>query len=509
LIFNSHRKSWKKPSSCIWALDKIQLPHKFSVGSEYSSLKSFFCDILGIKAPKVETYIQGLKDFANGAPSVPIIKETIGNICLLNPTRDQLRTLSDCACFPVNTPNGTLEWMDSKATFAIVDQNVYGKLFSGKINLLDFSLEDVHSFGIFLRGLDLQKQYLSGLVNAKTAATNSVLNGRLSDGLRKKAYAICRQVRHSSIRTNAIAYAFRYIVHHQKSPNQRTALQIFQILCSVDVYTTDVISKTLSVRQGHNDPVSVNSEISYLHIELVEDTEEEEKLRLHVPNSQKRYNMCMTAELPSRLLHMFSASQNAAAGILSILMNKELSVIDEILENAGIINVDGVNRAEEVDEADSSTIAETIEVIDEQSGLATLGRSTQHLQRQSLTERSEPLNRSDYFGHSISLTPSSSGVSLTPGTSIFDSPDTEELQSDLFERFLNAVVDGARSLPGVPMCDRFIVSNTNATTVAQDEIVRALAGDLRNNKIGAAGELCVSQTPVMCTEPLLLTTVGV
>ena len=82
--------------------------------------------------------------------------------------------------------------MDCRGEFAIIDRREYGKLFSGRINTLDFSLEDVHSFELFLRGLGLRKNYLSNSVNLMTDATGSSIDEQLTADLRRKAYAICR-----------------------------------------------------------------------------------------------------------------------------------------------------------------------------------------------------------------------------------------------------------------------------------------------------------------------------
>jgi hypothetical protein len=260
----------------------------------------------------------------------------------------------------------------------------------------------------------------------------------------------------------------------------------------MDVHTTDSISKTLSIHQGRFGSISVDSEASNLHLELVEEAEGE-KVRLYVPQDQSRFGMCLATELPSRLLQIFSVAPNAAAGIISILMSKQLSVIDHILESTGIINIEGVDRPEE-DWADSVTISESIEVIDAQTGVATYRRTEDHLQPQVFTQRFTASNRSE---RSASLTPSSGGIHSTPGTSVSDIPDSQDLEDNLFNRFLTAVVDGARSLQGVPICDQSNISNATATLMGTDEVESAVASS-RKPKIGAAGELYVNQSQMLC-----------
>jgi hypothetical protein len=184
--------TWYSPSDCIWTGDDIQLPSKFSIAENYSALESFFCNILGITAPKLDEHIKGLKEVVESSPSVERIKQMITNICQFNPTPKDLKPLLDCKCFPVTMPTGVVVWMDSKDNFAIVDRREYGRLFKKKINLLEFTLEEVHSFQIFLHGLRLRTQYISGLADADTTATDSIIDEQLTAALRRKAYAICR-----------------------------------------------------------------------------------------------------------------------------------------------------------------------------------------------------------------------------------------------------------------------------------------------------------------------------
>ncbi|KAF2187478.1 hypothetical protein K469DRAFT_749209 [Zopfia rhizophila CBS 207.26] len=462
LVYNFKMKTWYSPSDCIWADNQIQLPSKFSVATQYSTLQSFFCDMLGITTPKLDTHIQGLIEVANSYPSAETIKRMIRNICHFNPTREQLNGLLDCKCFPVTLSNGALDWMDSKGNFAIVDRREYGRLFAGKVNLLEFSLEEVHFSETFLRGLNLQKQYMSCLADAKTTATNSVFDERLTEDLRRKAYAICR-----------------YIVHYEVAPARQGPQQLFQTLQTVDIYVTDTISKKLSIRQN-NDTVTVTAETSNLHLEEVE-----EKLRLYVPKDPERRSKCMARELPLTLLKHLGAARGSIGDLASILLTKQLAVIDSILEDAGIIGIDGVERSEDNDEADLRTLQD--EINEELGVSAPLNQTQVHIRRQHLS----PNERSDYFGLTYSqAVPSNSGYYSTPATSVSDILGAGENQDKLYERFLAAIVDGAKSLSGIPHRDRIKFSSVSSSDLVINEIESAVVGS-RDFKIGAAGELFV------------------
>lgn len=115
------------------------------------------------------------------------------NICALNPTTTSLEKLEGCKCLPVRQrSSGRVVLMDRSAEFAILDRREYGEMFDTKINILDFSLEQVHSLTPFLRAFRLQDRYISLLVKEETKVQNGSLNQGLTHDMRKKAYAIYR-----------------------------------------------------------------------------------------------------------------------------------------------------------------------------------------------------------------------------------------------------------------------------------------------------------------------------
>jgi hypothetical protein len=162
------------------------------VQDQYGSLESFFTRVLKVEAPSLELHLQGLKETASSSPTLDDIKQRIRNICQFDPTEAELEDLSDCDCLPVNCADGSLVWMSPGTDFAIADRREYLELFRDKIDILHFSLEEVHEFKPFLMGISLESQYLSELVVLNTSAEGGELNERLTADLGRKAYAICR-----------------------------------------------------------------------------------------------------------------------------------------------------------------------------------------------------------------------------------------------------------------------------------------------------------------------------
>lgn len=103
-----------------------------------------------------------------------------------------LDKLSESECFPVIGPNGVFHWMHSRHDFAIPDRKQYSERFRGQIDILDFTLEEVHEMKKIFEVLGMEKLFLSRLVKVHTSAEGGDMSDRLTSRLRKKAYAICR-----------------------------------------------------------------------------------------------------------------------------------------------------------------------------------------------------------------------------------------------------------------------------------------------------------------------------
>ena len=137
-------------------------------------------------------HVEALKRKASNDPDKRDIFQAVLNICAFNPTPETLEKLSDCKCLPVKLKSGIRQWCDRSGRFAIVDRREYERSFAGKIDVLDFSMEETHAIKPFLLGLGLEERYMSKAVKEETKALDGSIDQRLTQDLRKKAYAICR-----------------------------------------------------------------------------------------------------------------------------------------------------------------------------------------------------------------------------------------------------------------------------------------------------------------------------
>ncbi|KAF1811006.1 hypothetical protein P152DRAFT_475063 [Eremomyces bilateralis CBS 781.70] len=484
LIYNFQDQMWHSPSTCVWVNDTVRLPEKFSIATEYSAQKPFFLTVLGIEEPKLPLYIQALKREASKSPSSDSIKQLIRNICQFSPTAGDLAMVFDSKCFPVRLPDGTLAWMNGKEDFAIVDRQEYETLFRGELKTLDFSKEEVHEMEAFLIGLGLRNRYLSGTVAAETTASRSSIDHSMTTKLRRKAYAICR-----------------YAAHARCTTARDDPAECFKKLQNITVLISEEFSKTLTTYQDGR-PVTMVSGKAYCHLEDVdnEDSNVESNeggglensagLKVYIPRDPRLRYRCLLTHLPQAILNHFGAPNSYVGELGSIFSAHGLADVDEILENAGVISVACVNRPEDV-ELDSSEPEEddgdpTFQLPDDTGEIGPVipPRPT-FLEQAQLAFRPSSTSSSHFISQrSSGLSP---GSNLTPPTSVFSTPDTQE-DPTRYTMLLEVAVDSARRGPPFPR-----VGETSAVSLepcfSKFEVDVAVAGTQRDFKVGAAGEL--------------------
>ena len=115
------------------------------------------------------------------------------------------------------------------------------------------------------------------------------------------------------------------------------------MLQNMDIFVSDDISKTLSVHQNGRTVTKI-AETAYCHLE-----EENNKFILYIPRDPHRREACFLIDLPRTLLKHLSAQIHTPGELASIISTKNLAVVDAILDAAGIIVLDGVERPRDED----------------------------------------------------------------------------------------------------------------------------------------------------------------
>ncbi|TGO51966.1 hypothetical protein BOTNAR_0339g00020 [Botryotinia narcissicola] len=438
-------RSWCAPSSCIWAPEEVQLPGKISMATQYKKQRTFFQNVLEIKKPDLEMHILALQKRALENPDKEGILREIKNICALNPTGNVLREkLSKCKCFPVYRPSEEVEWLESTSNFAIIDRKEHGDAFKNKINMLDFSLEEVHSINQFLIELGLEGQFTSRAVKEDTKIADGLLNDGLTKDLRKKAYAICRS-----------AYDF---------------------LQTLEVFTSESITKEVSITQNKK-IISVKVHTAFLHI-----AQDKNQLKLYVPKEQRQREVCLSRQLPIELLkHLGVPNFRKGAELGSVIRATSSFAIDAILDSDGIIDVPGIFPPDDYSESEPPAF-------DASQDISSPAINTDVESRVTLLEphyRDEPSTEQHHVR--AQLIDSSLRTLATPGT---HPPEISPERPDLFNELLDAVIKQARSVHGIPAVDDVLIAalSTNARIDTSLAVGSNVAGESLF-RIGVAGEL--------------------
>lgn len=132
---------------------------------------------------------------------------------------------------------------------------------------------------------------------------------------------------------------------HYRSPRSHDGdRSLYNQLCNASVYVSDGISKSLSVVQ-YGETVTVENSRANFHLDDIDN-----ELRLYVPRDQDDREECFSWQLPIRLSRHFGIFDEAAVMALSSIIScRSLNAVDAILRNAGIIEVDGIDRPSDLE----------------------------------------------------------------------------------------------------------------------------------------------------------------
>ena len=189
------QKEWHSQFECLWS-ESTHISGKFPIAAQYPDLRDFFVERLGVKMPTLEIHIEELQILCNNATDVPVeqIKGLLKEINLWQPVENNVQELRDKKILPAKTKHGRKILMSPMDTFAIVDRQKYGDIFTKKVATLDFTLEEIRSIKTFLSALGLDNRYVSHLANETSKVEDAMEGVILSEDFRRRAYALVRYV---------------------------------------------------------------------------------------------------------------------------------------------------------------------------------------------------------------------------------------------------------------------------------------------------------------------------
>ncbi|KAF3407649.1 hypothetical protein DPV78_001639 [Talaromyces pinophilus] len=326
LIYVPAEKAWVSPSSCIWA-EAPRIDGIYGIGDVYSDLAGLFMERLFVKAPTIATYTEELRLLV-GEPfprNIPSIKGAIDCISNLNPIVGDLDELMSLSCLPVLLPGSmnTVKLMRPSEIFFIADRREYEQLFRGKVPVLDFSLEEIHALHPFLEALGLTDRYMSVTVQetARVQQSSEVPSESLTQAFQARAKAL-----------------YRCALHFRSTKTQIDNQEIYNKLRHALVYECDGITKHLQLCYGNQKrTVKVISDRGTFHLEDKDD----DTLRLFGPRDAAQQEKCSMTQLPKVLGRYLLIDDNNphASKILLLVLHASIGILDEILDDEGIVRV--------------------------------------------------------------------------------------------------------------------------------------------------------------------------
>lgn len=229
-------------------------------------------------------------------------------------------------------------------------------------------------------------------------------------------------------------------------------------------------------------------------------------MRLYVPRDETAREECYFRQLPRRLMTYFAISEPTIEALLSgIIGCRSLIAVDGILEDAGIVNVDGIERSQEPNRRTEQPSNEGMLVEDSTpavtkcqsphasnltpvSSMGTISVSNEHVRSRETPHQNLDLN--------ARLTALSSQRLSPPEETFFSTPLMRNIIPETgYAALLDRVINSAARM-AIPAQGAHSVDNVQNILPIGGSLFGSALGTSsteRNRKIGAAGELLVSE----------------
>ncbi|KAL6898616.1 hypothetical protein GGI43DRAFT_408166 [Trichoderma evansii] len=405
LIFAKSRGKWAwySISDCLWS-SKVEIRGKVILDSEYETLKDFFVGMLGVTSLTIQMLYDELIQ-PSPQKNVNDLKDAILSLSSLlqtEPTSLDPQPILEVDNFPVRYCNGEVALRSAKVDFAIPDREYLSVMFKEKITMLDFNLEDIHRLKPFFEWTKLQGRYLSNCVMEGTSVSEP---GRPismeSNDLKRKAY-----------------YFLRIAATYSSPRFLANPSEFYQLLRTMNTMETTCISSTLTVSQN-NEKFCVENVIGNEHIEHTSSG-----LTIFVPRKRKAQAICFSSALPKKFAEWImrdpttqtpGAVESEIVNILAVVFACNRSVLNEICDRHGIVEVEIPNEDIEDDEEEEDDSDFEEEQLQEQE------------RRREQSPRLNNLTSSEGAPSEQLSTSSRSSSRSSANTSFYETSETQDL----------------------------------------------------------------------------------
>ncbi|KAF5970597.1 hypothetical protein FBULB1_9625 [Fusarium bulbicola] len=334
---------WYKTSDCLWSSETV-IRGKAILDECWEAYESFFVGKLGVKLLTLQMVYDELRQSSGkNTEETKVAVLSLNGLLQTETTRLDPEPIRQAKVFPVRYPNGTVVLSSVSVDFAIGDRDKLKMMFRDKVALLDFEMDEVRRLGPLIEWLRLQDRYLSNSVEESTficSDSEHPISTPKRD-LKRKAYHIARP-------------------RFEDNP-----LGLYEQLRTMRVVEVEKISSVLKIfqnKQSFEIPVATANE----HIE-----DSTGNLTIYVPEERRAQELCFGSILPRKFAAWLMRSPKSPADVpvetdivkvLTAVFASERFVLDDVLDDQGILTVSFHNE----DEEDNNDEAEEHQVGDQE-----------------------------------------------------------------------------------------------------------------------------------------------
>ncbi|KAH6986493.1 hypothetical protein BKA56DRAFT_670643 [Ilyonectria sp. MPI-CAGE-AT-0026] len=324
------QSSWFKASQCLWS-SETAIRGKVILNECWEGHESFFVNKLGVKFLTLQMVYDELRQSPQSSTDeVKVAILSFNGLLQAEPIYLDPIPIRKAKIFPIRYSNGTTALNSMNVDFAIGDRDKLKTQFLNKISLLDFDLEDVCRLKPFFEWVGLQNRYLSTSVKESTSISGDSgrpISSRNRD-LKRKAYFIAR------VAATFDSPRFKY------GPGE-----LYEQLRTMTVMEINGISSVLEIP---GQKVQVKVATASEHIE-----DASGRLTVYVPKDRRAQELCFGSVLPRKLAawlmrhptsHIDGTVEVNAVNALTSIFACDQSVLDDILDDQGIIQVSFENK---------------------------------------------------------------------------------------------------------------------------------------------------------------------
>ncbi|KAK2855643.1 hypothetical protein FQN49_004989 [Arthroderma sp. PD_2] len=350
--------SWHNISECVWS-SAAKLRGRIQLNECYGDFQEFFVNFLGVKPVDLNMAIDELREASRQRPVAnDAVKASIWAVNLLlaaemeHPDPIDILKYSEFRLFPVKFPNGAVICCSTATNFFIPDRETLIQSFKRKVNILDFTLEEVVLLQPFLQWTGVDRRNISLCVREinRFQGGDAILITNPDRQIRKRAHALLRIASHFD---------------NPRSRSRQDLTSLYETLRNTDIYATDGIVSLLQLSQDGKD-----HEVEGKRTTLVIDRDGS-SLKIYIPRNEDDQLYTFTNLLARKLFmwmmdgespRLSEGSNNDGINAVRDILLAPYSRLDTALDDNGIATIDISNQDEEIFAHDkiTGTLPDTI-----------------------------------------------------------------------------------------------------------------------------------------------------